>query len=207
MPRRSCGRPASRPTRCSPTPTCRSTTRDACPARRISPSKGSPASSPPVTAPPSLTSRRTTRTRCAARARSTRCARPRCWPPTSSPHSRRRAARLQARLRGLGRLARPLPWRRRDLRDQAARLPGLVHAPHLSRLADAHVQPQGPHRRRLDRRVALPPRGGLARPAADARRPSSSRPLVAASSLRSPSQSSCEPSTYPNCCVGNSLLC
>ncbi len=76
--------------------------------------------------------------------------------------------RLRARLRRLGRLARPVPRRRGDLRHQAARHRRLVHAPHLPRVAHAHVQPQGPGARRLDGGAVLPARGRVARPAAAA---------------------------------------
>ncbi len=45
---------------------------------------------------------------------------------------------------------------------------GLVHPPHLPRVAHAHLQPQGACGRRLDGRALLPARGRLARSAAGA---------------------------------------
>ena len=86
---------------------------------------------------------------------------------------RRRAARpaaegLPAQARRLGGQPRPLQGRRPGLRHQAARLPGLVHAPDVPPVPGADAQPQGPGAGRLDAGALLPARGRLARPAAAA---------------------------------------
>jgi NADH dehydrogenase FAD-containing subunit len=66
------------------------------------------------------------------------------------------AGRLPAQVRRLGRQSRPLPRRRRGVRDQAAWLAGLVHAPHVPRVADADGEPQGQGAGRLDAGDLLP---------------------------------------------------
>ncbi|CAA9211868.1 MAG: NADH dehydrogenase, partial [uncultured Corynebacteriales bacterium] len=87
-------------------------------------------------------------------------------------HRRHRAPRhavgVPAQVRRLRGQPRPLPRRRRDLRRQAARAAGLVHAPDVPPLPGAHAQPQGPGARRLDAGDLLPARGGLPGPAAAA---------------------------------------
>ena len=77
---------------------------------------------------------------------------------------------IPPQVRRLGRRSRPAPGRRQRLRHQAARLPGVVHAPHLPPVPGADVQPQGPRRRGLDAGAVLQAGDDLARRAAPAAR-------------------------------------
>ena len=182
-PRRSSGPPGSRPTRCSPRTDlplddkgrlrCRADLRvegvDDAWSRRRRRGGARPHRAAGRAAP--------------ARAPSTPSGRPRCSATTSSLVLHGRSAdRLRAQVRRVGRLARPAQGRRPGLRHQAARLPGLVHAPDLPREPGADAQPQGPGRPRLDAgavlQAATSSRSGRCsgRARSSARRPGDRRP-------------------------------
>ena len=77
--------------------------------------------------------------------------------------ARQGAQGVPAQARRLGRQPRPAQGRRPGVRRQAARLPGLVHAPDLPHDPDADLQQEGARRPRLDAGAVLPPRRRLAR--------------------------------------------
>ena len=144
----SSGPRASSPTRCSTTPTCRGTTAAGSSAPPNCRSSACPTCSARATAPsvpdlskddPEADDQPVGAARRAAGQGARRQHR-------RAPAAATRSTKLQAQLRRLGGEPRAVQGRRRDLRHQAARDHRVVHAPHLPREPDAHLEPPGPHR-------------------------------------------------------------